>query len=107
MRKFDFLSKCKSNSAQPIIPFKKPEINETSERSLYFRDVAIFRYKNSHVKIFSDSEFLNIFLKRTNDPYWQKIDYIQTNIKAKIGIGEAIFVDFYADLSHRNSFRKK
>lgn len=77
------------------------------EKGHFYRDVAIFRYKTGTAQIFSDSEFLNIFLKRQNDPYWTQIDYVQTNIRAKIGIGQPIFIEFYADLQNINKFAKK
>jgi hypothetical protein len=76
--------------------------SDTTERGLFYRDVAIFRYRDQKAQILSDSDFLNIFLKRTNDPYWKKIDYVQTNIKAKIGLGKPIFIDFYADFDDTN-----
>lgn len=80
-----------SNSSQP----------ETFDKSLYYKDVAIFRFLDSTAQVFSDSNFLNIFYKRPNSPYWKTLDYVQTNIKSKIGIGKPIYIKFYADLASK------
>ena len=47
----------------------------------------------------NDAIFMSIFLKRQNDKYWNKIEYVQTNLKARIGIGKPIFIRFYANYS--------
>ena len=100
------LGKCRSSPMRPVVQLKTTA-SEATEKGLFYRDVAIFRYKDEKAQVFSDSEFMNIFLKRTNDPYWQKIDYVQTNIKAKIGIGKPIYIDFYADLNCKNPYNNR
>jgi hypothetical protein len=42
---------------------------------------------------------MGVFLKRQNDIYWKTIKYVQTNIKAWVGIGEPIHIRFYADIN--------
>ena len=85
------LVKVNSESNQP----------EITDKSLFYKDVAIFRFLDNTAQVFSDSSFLNIFYRRTNSPYWRKLDYVQTNIKSKIGIGKPIFIKFYADLDSK------
>ena len=40
---------------------------------------------------------MSTFLKRQNDKYWLNLQYVQTNVKAKIGIGKPIYIRFYAN----------
>ena len=43
--------------------------------------------------------------KRTNDEYWKTINFIQTWIKSKIGIGNHIVIDFYARINQKKHSR--
>jgi hypothetical protein len=33
---------------------------------------------------------ISLFLKRQNDPIWKTVSYIQSNVKAEVGIGEQV-----------------
>lgn len=46
----------------------------------------------------NEKQFINYFLLRNNDPFWLKVDYIQANVKAQVGLGTPIVIKFYADL---------
>lgn len=74
---------------------------EVPDKGLFYKDVAIFRFLDNKAQVFSDSNFLNIFYKRPNSPYWKTLDYVQTNIKSRVGIGRPIFIKFYADLKSK------
>ena len=68
-------------------------------KNFFYRDIALIRYvSDDHAQIFNEKQFINTFLLRNNDPYWRTVDYVQTNVKAKIGIGIPIVIKFYADL---------
>jgi hypothetical protein len=49
----------------------------------------------------SENEFLKMMSRRPNDDYWRKVEFIQTCIKSKLGIGEQISVDFFAKISKK------
>lgn len=68
-------------------------------KNFFYRDIALIRYvNNEHVQVINEKQFINYFLLRNNDPYWRTVDYVQTNVKAKIGVGIPIVIKFYADL---------
>ncbi|CAI2362192.1 unnamed protein product [Moneuplotes crassus] len=83
----------------------------------FYRDIAIIQYYNQEgaynniqkeekqpfiskiYKPVSENEFLRVMTRRPNDDYWKKIEFIQTCVKAKKGIGENIKIDFYSRIS--------
>lgn len=68
-------------------------------KNFFYRDIALIRYvSDEHAQMVNEKQFTKIFLLRNNDPYWRTVDYVQTNVKAKIGIGIPIVIKFYADL---------
>jgi len=69
-----------------------------ADRMLYYRDVAILRYWNKKTRVNSETQFTITFLKRQNDQIWKELMVVQTNIKAKIGIGKILNITFYAPI---------
>lgn len=41
--------------------------DENDEKSIYYKDVAIFRFDDEVVKVVRDTEFINEFRRRAND----------------------------------------
>ena len=68
------------------------------------RDSAVFRYRNGTARVVGDSELAEAFKKRGNDDFWKEIYCIQTIVKAKIGIGQHIFVDFVAPIDRDSPY---
>lgn len=114
---------------QSSIDFNKgeayKEFNLPSGKTLhgnYYRDIAIVQFYSKdyvegdgvdlaneppvntkrHLKPMSENEFLKVMSRRPNDEYWKGIEYIQTCIKAKLGIGKSIQIDYYPKLNKRN-----
>jgi hypothetical protein len=57
------------------------------------------RYKSSvEIRVLREQEFGREFQRRPNEEYWQKVEVIQTCIKAKTGCGDPIFIKFNAPL---------
>lgn len=54
------------------------------------------RYEDGSVRVVTENEFINEFLRRANDPYWMKVQSIQTTVKAKIGLGKPFIFTFNA-----------
>mmetsp|Transcript_36979 Transcript_36979/g.35688 ORF Transcript_36979/g.35688 Transcript_36979/m.35688 type:complete len:112 (+) Transcript_36979:581-916(+) len=69
-----------------------------NDRSIYYKDVALIRYKEGEVQVVNDTGFMNTFHRRANDDYWKSVRCIQTNIKSKIGCGKPIIIKFYAPI---------
>jgi hypothetical protein len=46
------------------------------DRSIFYRDVALVRYKDESVQVVGDAGFMNTFLKRANDDFWKTIGCI-------------------------------
>lgn len=73
--------------------------DQNTEASQYYMDMALLRKKKDNVlEILSSWKFNNIFARRQNDKYWNTVAYVQSNIKAKIGIGEKVNFLFLYDL---------
>jgi hypothetical protein len=81
---------------------KTIQILKPSERLLYYRDVAILRFWDKGTKVLNETQFTKTFLKRQNDPIWKELMLVQTNIKAKIGMGKIISLKFYAPIIESN-----
>lgn len=78
---------------------KSRDLKDTSvENSLYYTDMALLRKKSNALEILSSREFNAIFAKRQNDKYWNSVDYVQANVKAKIGIGKKFNFLFLYDM---------
>lgn len=60
--------------------------------------MALIRYQDESVQVVNDTGFMNTFLKRANDVYWESVSCIQTNIKSKLGCGVPIIIKFYAPI---------
>ena len=91
----------------------------TAQDSVLSKDVAAIRYlrrdklnddnmtakdEEGPLRFMTSTEFFQlIFEKRSGDPYWKTISYIQTVLKCKYGIGEIIEVMYY---SHDNPEKK-
>ncbi len=71
-----------------------------NEKTIYYRDVALIRYRKppDSVQVVNETGFMNTFQRRQNDPYWNTIHMIQTNIKSKTGCGKPFIIKFYAPL---------
>ena len=68
---------------------------QNDEKSIYYKDTAIFRFMDEQaVKVVRDTEFINEFKRRANDPYWDTLDCIQTSVKARTGLGKPLFVHY-------------
>ena len=72
-----------------------------------YEDRAIIRYRSDgslDVNVLNETAFMNEITKhqRINDKYWETVEIIQTCIKSKIGIGEPIFINFYAPMDENN-----
>ena len=50
------------------------------------------------MQVVNETGFMNTFLKRANDEYWNTVSYIQTNVKSKLGCGTPIIIKFYAPI---------
>lgn len=92
----------------------------------YYRDIAIAQlYTKNYVpseevnmaneqpvnlqkltKPLSENEFLKLMSRRPNDEYWKKVEFIQTCIKSRLGIGTPIVIDFYAKINKRAPSRE-
>ena len=72
--------------------------NVITEKSIFYRDVALIRFKDENVQVVTEIGFMNTFNKRQNDPEWANINCIQTNIKSKIGCGVPYIIKFYAPI---------
>jgi hypothetical protein len=70
---------------------------------MYYRDAAIFRYDDEKVKVVSEIEFINEFKRRANDPFWASVQYIQTTIKSRIGLGKPYIFTFNAPCYKRDT----
>ena len=46
------------------------------DRSIFYKDVALVRYKDESVQVVNDTGFMNTFLKRANDDFWKTIGCI-------------------------------
>ena len=88
----------------------------------FYRDIAIVQFYNENAgdnnseaegenklpytpKIYkpvSENEFLKIMSRRPNDEYWKGVEFIQTWIKAKRGIGKAIEIDFFPKINKKH-----
>ena len=54
------------------------------------------------VKVLRDIDLQNEFNRRSNDPYWEQVEVIQTCIKAKTGCGDPIICKFVAKIDEEN-----
>lgn len=45
---------------------------------------------------------MNVFLLKNSDPFWKTLDYLQSNVKAQVGLGTPIVIKFYPDLSSKH-----
>lgn len=54
------------------------------------------------VKVLRDIDLQNEFNKRSNDPYWNEVEVIQTCIKAQVGCGDPIICKFMAKVDELN-----
>ena len=102
--------------------------NIDNSRSIFYKDKAIVRFKDPNqllnsarghfsqgesgegsnqthfdkhdpaVKVVGDNGLMYILNKKANDPIWKNIDYIQTNIKVKVGCGFPYVIHFYANI---------
>lgn len=74
------------------------------------RDQVVLRFKDGFgydtsqkldnhktVRGLSELEFISVTQIRANDPFWQRIECIQTTMKNQRGLGEHIFVPFKSD----------
>lgn len=55
----------------------------------------------------SENEFTMTFLRRQNDPLWKEVMLVQTNVKAKVGIGKIINIKFYAPVPDEKNRRRE
>lgn len=82
---------------------EKPVDGEFQLKNFFYRDIALIRFlKDENAQWVNEKQFTNLFLQRNNDPYWKNVDYVQTNVKSKFGIGIPIVIKFYADLQNRS-----
>jgi hypothetical protein len=51
--------------------------------------------------VLSNNQFGSLLGTRLNDPYWQRVDVIQTCIKAKYGLGDLTIVNFFAPINEQ------
>ena len=80
---------------------------------MFFKDVALIRYLNpqttdditksseyqpTSVHVVNDVGFMNTMKLRANHGFWYSLECIQTNVKAQIGCGTPIIVDFFAPI---------
>ena len=63
---------------------------------------AVYWFRNGATKVVNDVELANTFKRRAIDPFWKQIYCIQTIVKAKIGLGKPIYVDFAAPINLEN-----
>ena len=79
--------------------------NNITDKPIYYRDVALIRFKDENVQVVTEIGFMNTFNRRQNDEEWKKISCIQTNIKSKIGCGHPYIIKFYApiDMNDKDS----
>ena len=77
---------------------ERPNTTQGNDKDCDFsyRDVALLRFDDDKWSVMGDPLFMSTFLKRQNDPYWKEVRYVQTNIKAKIGIGSPTYIWYYA-----------
>ena len=70
--------------------------NLYSQQTMHYKDAAILRFSDEihSVKVVNESEFINEFRRRNNDPLWKSLECIQTCIKSRFGLGKHFFVDF-------------
>ena len=70
-----------------------------NRKTPWYAEWAMVRYKESkEIKILRENEFSKEFQRRPNEEYWQRVEVIQTCIKAKTGCGDPISMKFYAPL---------
>ena len=82
---------------------------------MYYKDAIIIRFakeagdqeERQVVRVVSDTEFINEFKRRTNDPFWKSIDAIQTTVKAKIGLGKPFIFTFNSPCYKKDPFSGK
>lgn len=46
------------------------------DKGIYYKDVALIRYKDDSVQVVNETGFMNTFLKRANDDFWNQISCI-------------------------------
>lgn len=74
-----------------------------NRKTPWYAEWAMVRYKESkEIKILRENEFSKEFQRRPNEEYWQRVEVIQTCIKAKTGCGEPINLKFYAPIDEQD-----
>ena len=69
----------------------------------FYEDFCMMRFKDSEeVRVLKEDELINQFQKRLNDPFWKRVELVQTCVKAKIGVGKPIFVHYFAPMDESN-----
>lgn len=56
----------------------------------------VYEKHDPAVKVVGDNGLMYILNKKQNDPIWKNVDYIQTNIKVKLGCGFPFIIHFFA-----------
>ncbi|CAI2385609.1 unnamed protein product [Moneuplotes crassus] len=96
--------KLKLNTSIGLAKKKFQNINNSmSESSIFYIDTAILCLKGNKIKILNNKDFITIFSLRENEPYWNSVKFVQSNVKSKIGIGKKIPFLFLFDMEMDNS----
>lgn len=92
--------KIKKDSTQGSLIIQNLDGTATdTKKTPWFVEWAMVRYKSSvEIRVLREAEFGKEFQRRPNEEYWQKVEVIQTCIKAKTGCGDPIFIKFTAPM---------
>lgn len=60
------------------------------------KEIALLRYNGplKTLRVMREPEFLNLIYERAGSNTWKNIDYLQTVLKSKAGIGDSVFVKY-------------
>lgn len=98
---------------QGSIGEKSLSTTDQAGKDIFFKDCALMRFNekpeqafnvdeasiSDAVQVVTDKGLSEILAIRANDNFWKTVNCIQTNVKAPIGCGTPIIVNFYAPVN--------
>ena len=57
--------------------------------------------KHKNIRVLNEVKFLQLMNKGLNDQAWKRINFIQTWLKTKIGIGKKLIINFFAKINKK------
>ena len=74
---------------------------EKEKNKEQYADAMILRHRREEdgVRVLTENQTFEVFNRRTNDPYFQKIEVVQTCVKSMYGNGQFIYIKFFAKIN--------